>query len=59
MKRIFAKNCIIKIYFAYIFIITVRYFRQNVFNIYSNTAEIYFRDALRKTFGNVNESRLD
>ena len=42
MKYIFAKNCIIEIYFAYIFLIKVRYIHQNIFNIYSNALEIFF-----------------
>ena len=41
MKYIFAKNCIIEIYFAYIFFIKVRYIHQNMFDIYSNAVEIY------------------
>ena len=32
IKYIFAKSCIIKIYFTYIFYIKVRYFRQNIFS---------------------------
>ena len=32
-----------KIYFTYIFFIKVRYIRQNIFGIYFNEAEIYFR----------------
>ena len=44
MKHIFAKIYIIRIYFAYIFFIKVRYIRQNIFNIYFKALEIYFRD---------------
>ena len=33
MKYIFAKSCIIRMYFAYIFYIKVRYIRQNIFDI--------------------------
>ena len=44
MKYIFVKSCTFKIYFAYIFFIKVRYIRQNIFDIYSNVLEIYFRD---------------
>ena len=42
IKYIFAKSCIIKIYFGYIFLIKVRYIRQNIFYMYSNGPEIYF-----------------
>ena len=34
MIYIFAKMCIIRIYFAYIFYIKVGYIRQNIFDIY-------------------------
>ena len=34
IKHIFAKSCIMKIYFRYIFFTKVRYIRQNIFDIY-------------------------
>ena len=34
MKYIFAKSCIIRIYFAYILCIKVRYICQNIFDVY-------------------------
>ena len=42
IKYIFAKSCIIEIYFAYTFFIKVRYICQNIFDIYFNAFEIYF-----------------
>ena len=42
-KYIFGKSWIIRIYFAYISFIKVRYSRKNIFEIYSNALEIYFR----------------
>ena len=43
MKYIYTKSCIIRIYFAYILFMKVRYIRQNIFDIYSKALEIYFR----------------